>query len=133
MVVDNKEIGRKNLIFLGYLVTGLLSFLIYLLGSVNFLFYVCVGGMKFFLEITIIVLYPFTSEIYETGIRITGMGYTNCISRGGGMLVSWILILGFNLFGNYGPFLMLSLFAFISTIGAYFIPKDTTNMKLDTY
>ncbi len=39
----------------------------------------------------------------------------------------------FFLFGNTGPLLASSAFAALSAAAAFFIPRDTTDIELDTY
>lgn len=81
--------------------------------------------------INVVVLYIWTAELFQTSIRITGVGFTNSIARVGGMLISVIMAVGFYFFGNFGPFFMFALFALISAYGAYNIPRDTTDIQLD--
>ena len=77
-------------------------------------------------------MYPFTSEIYPTFLRTTGIGFANFFCRLGGALMPWFSMLFF-VFGNTGPFLVFGITSLVSAYAAFNIPLDTRHMNLDTY
>ena len=44
-------------------------------------------GIKFFINISFVVIYPFTSEIYPTQLGAKGSGLNNAICRIGGIMM----------------------------------------------
>ena len=75
-----------------------------------------------------IILY--TTELYNTSIRVTGLGFLNAACRVGGMVMPYLLGYSFN-FGSTGPFLAFSI---LCTLAIYFINKikiETNDMVLD--
>lgn len=78
-------------------------------------------------------MYPLTSEIYKTSVRITALGLHNCVARIGGVLLGWIGFIGFTAFGIFGPFLLFAIFNLLVIITVLQLKRDTTNMPLDIY
>jgi hypothetical protein len=67
------------------------------------------------------IIFPFTTEIYSTTLRATGLGFNNAFCRVGGILMPWVLG-SFFLIKDTGPFLAFFIFSLISSIAAYLIP-----------
>ncbi|KRX07494.1 Major facilitator superfamily domain, general substrate transporter [Pseudocohnilembus persalinus] len=88
--------------------------------------------VEFFINMSFLVTTTFTSEIYPTSIRATGLGFHSFICRFGGILMPWISAT-FYLFGYSGPFLSCGIFAIFCFIASIQIKKDTQNIQLDTY
>lgn len=129
-LVESHHFGRKKSISITFFLTFLTCFIAYFdLESQNF-FIILSTGSRFFLSITFSIIYPYTTELYPTQIRTTGLGFASAFSRIGGISMPWISF-GFFRLGIRGPFLaygILCLFAFLASL---MIPYDTTGIELD--
>jgi len=116
-----------------YSICSICSILVFLTcSSLNMFLFFLIGSVKFFINFSFCVIFPFTAEIYITALRTTGIGINNSVCRLGGILMPWISVLLFKL-GFAGPFLAFALISAVSAYSAYTIPKDTTDTDLDTY
>mmetsp|Transcript_2634 Transcript_2634/g.244 ORF Transcript_2634/g.244 Transcript_2634/m.244 type:complete len:80 (-) Transcript_2634:27-266(-) len=75
----------------------------------------------------ILIAYAFTSEIYNTSLRVTGLSFSSIVNRTGGILITWIAYGGFSFIGVFGPIIILAIFSLISTISVLYIPADTAD------
>jgi MFS transporter, putative metabolite:H+ symporter len=132
ILIDHKEVGRKNLIQYSYFICAVSCFLISFMSTPDFIFFILTGTVKFFITCSFNVLFLFTSEIYSTNLRATGLGFNNAICRFGGIVMP-ILSYFFFALGPTGPAFAFAIMATLSTIAAFKIPNDTTKMDLDIY
>jgi putative MFS transporter len=126
LIVERDMFGRKNSMIIGFLACGA-SLLIATLFS-GFVFWVSVS--RGFINCVFIIVSPYTTELYPTNIRTTGLGMASAASRIGGIIMPWITL---GLFG-IGPTLPFVGFVAFSAVGAYCcykLPYDTTNKALD--
>lgn len=70
------------------------------------------------------IIIPFTSELYDTMIRVTASSLNNAVMRFGGVIMPFILIWSFEL-GPVGPFLCCGILSLISTVAGFTMPRDT--------
>ena len=70
----------------------------------------------------------FTTEIYPTSMRGTGMGLSVCLARVGGVWAPQINVLG-SRFGFYVPYMIFSSLSLIAALLAFILP-ETMNKKL---
>ncbi|EGR30640.1 major facilitator superfamily protein, putative [Ichthyophthirius multifiliis] len=131
--IDKPAFGRKNSMIYGYFVCTIVCFYIYIFEkNINFMYFFLVGIVKFSINYNFCTIYPFTSEVYETAVRTTGLGLNSGMSRFGGILMPWISF-EFFIFGENGPFLAFGIVSAISAIAAFTINHDTRNIILDQY
>lgn len=128
LVIERKGFGRKNsmIIFYG---CGFISNLLVFIAKEH-LFVGFATASRFFMSITFIFCFQFTSEIYPTKIRTTGIGMANGIGRIGGIVMPWVCVLLVQI-NIFAPFLFFAGICFISTILSYLLPFDTTGIDLD--
>lgn len=131
LLVDHKEFGRKNLMAMAY---GCICVMLFLGSSFlrgNYYLY-WISGCKFFVKITHILTFQYTTEVYESSIRVTGVGAGSSMSRIAGLIMPFacfkMMELG-DMMSPYYLFLILSLFALVMTLQ---LPYDTTGRVLDS-
>ena len=56
---------------------------------------------KFFIAMTFVFCFQYTSEIYPTKLRTTGLGYANGIGRLGGIFMPWVPLIFFIKLNNF--------------------------------
>ena len=72
LVVEKKMFGRRNTMIISYAFASVSCFAAYF--SYRTTFVVFTTFSRFFLNININMLYPYTSELYPTYLRATGFG-----------------------------------------------------------
>ena len=128
-LIETKYFGRKNSMILFYFLTGFICFIVFFCKSNHFVVFVTVA--RFFLCITTIFCFQFSSEIYSTKIRTTGLGMANGIGRVVGNTDA------VDLHWNGANRLVWTIFrilcdiAWTSSIISYMLPFDTTGKELD--
>lgn len=130
--IDNPKFGRIKGLRFSYLLCCLVCLLIYFLQSTGLLFFLLVALVKFLVNYCFGIIYPFTAEVYVTSLRSAGTGFNNSICRIGGVIMPWVTFAFFH-FGIKGPFLSFFIVSGLSTISAFTIKYDTTNISLDIY
>lgn len=128
-VIEHKAFGRKNSMIIFYAAGCFTCLVVFFMKEVDFVVFATIA--RFFLSITIIFCYQYTSEIYPTRIRTTGLGMANGVGRLGGIVMPWVCValLQINLFA---PFLAFASFSFVSSSFSSLFPYDTTGKDLDT-
>lgn len=127
ILVDRKELGRKNTVALAFLSASVFYFFCYFL-SWNILYFITLA--RFVLVIGYSIKYTFTSEIYHTEIRSTGVGLASAFGRLG-LIIMPIILLKICEINNFLPFLVFFIIAIIGYIDVNMMEYDTTNQKLD--
>ncbi len=123
-IIEKKFFGRRRSIFFGFLFCGLICILSYLSENNETLFVFCSSTIRFTYNLIFNLIYPYTTELYPTKIRITGLGMASGWCRIGGMLMPWFIIL-FQKIGITGPFLLFSFCSFLGFFCIYSIPYET--------
>ena len=67
------------------------------------------------------VIYPFTAEVYDTSMRVTGVGFNGSICRLGGIIMPWVVFNSFKI-STYGPYLFIGILTMFSCIASIMIP-----------
>lgn len=146
-LIENKYYGRKRTLIYGYVLSSIACLGAYFSYSNLISFIIFCTIVRIFFNLNFDIIYPFTSELYNTKIRNTGLGcssvniniieilnnYKKGFSRIGGIIMPWILSISINKMGITGPFLFYLLLCIISACAIYSIPKDTTGIFLDQY
>ena len=117
LFIDDNRFGRKTILKFGFLGGSIASFLCFFFTRSNQIFFLLIGTSKCFINLSTIVLYILTSELYDSSIRVTAMGFLNLFCKIGGVFMPQILDLSFQL-GNTGPF---AVFALVNLINVFLI------------
>lgn len=127
-VIEYKTLGRKNSSVIGYLGGALSCFAAYYLTNSYFTTFVYLA--KFWANATWSIIYPYTTELYPTRFRSTGLGFSSAASRIGGMIMPWIIV---ETLKNHPktPFLTFGIACAIGGLACAMLPYDTTGKALD--
>jgi len=129
-IIEIHDLGRKNSLIITFALSSISYFISFGLKRMPFL--VMATAARFFLNMSFLIIYPFTTEIYPTAIRTTGLGISSAFSRIGGISMPWISIASLKI-GKTGPFLIYGILTSIATISSALIPYDTTGKELDRH
>lgn len=127
-IIEVHWLGRKNSLFIAFSLSSISCFFAFCLEYTSFLVFATFA--RFFLNMCFSVIYPFTTEVYPTRIRATGLGTASAFSRIGGMSMPWISIAALKI-SFTGPFLIYGILCLIAAICSILLPFDTTGMELD--
>ena len=128
IMIEKQSFGRKNTIAFFFFVSGVSSFLIFMLENRFFVLICCI--MRCSMAICLDTIWVLTTEVYPTSFRNTGAALSSAFLRMGSTIMPWftIVFLGLNPFSPFIFFGCLSIFASIST---FMIPYDTRGRELD--
>ena len=127
-LIDIKSFGRKNSMIIFYTFGALVTVLVYLEKASSFIFLATLA--RFFMSITFIFCFQYTSEVYPTQIRTTGIGLANGLGRIGGVLMPWVCV-GLVQIELYSPFLFFGGLCALAAVTSFLLPFDTTGKDLD--
>ena len=85
---------------------------------------------KFFANCAFEFIYPFTSEIYPTNCRASGLGFASAASRVGGIMMPWIIVLSLDVSATT-PFIVFGIACLLASLLVAWLPYDTTGKELD--
>lgn len=128
-LIENKTYGgRKKSMILMLVGGGISCGLIVLFSEIGVVFFVSIA--RFLIDTAFIIATPYTSELYPTSIRSTGIGFASAASRIGGVFMPWISV---SLFGIHplAPFAGFAVFCFLAAYSCKLLPYDTTDIALD--
>ena len=126
LIIENANFGRRKSIIAGFGLGALLC----LFAGVAPYFEVWVTGVRMVLNGVFIIVPAYTTELYSTPIRATGLGMASAFSRLGGAATTWMTQALFNI-APKAPFLGFSVLCLLGGYCCYMIPYDTTNKELD--
>lgn len=126
LIVERDMLGRKNSMVLGFIGSGLACLLAGLMTS--FMFWVSLA--RGIINCVFIIASPYTTELYSTNVRTTGLGMSSAASRIGGVIMPWITMALFQI-GPTVPYVGFCAFCGIGAFCCYKMPCDTTNKELD--
>lgn len=127
-LIENRYFGRKNSMIFFFGLASFFCLLIYI--AKDHLFIILVTFARIFISMTFIFCFQFTSEVYETKIRTTGLGMANGIGRIGGIIMPWVCAEIIQI-DFYGPFVVFFVLAGVSSWVSYKLPFDTRDKDLD--
>jgi len=125
-IVEHDMLGRKNSMVYGFIGSGFALLFAGLFSS--FVFWVSIA--RGILNCAFIIASPYTTELYSTKVRTTGLGMASAASRIGGVIMPWIALPLLSV-GPTAPYLGFVLFCGIGAFCCYKLPYDTTNKELD--
>lgn len=128
-LIEHKSFGRKNSMIIFYAFGCFTCSVVFVMKEVDFVVFATIA--RFFLSVTIIFCYQYTSEIYPTKIRTTGLGMANGIGRLGGIIMPWACV-GLVQINLFAPFVVFAALSFIASTFSYMFPYDTTGKDLDS-
>ena len=128
LLVETKTFGRKLSLIVGFFLAGTFCVLPYFFETNYFTEFMFMS--KLWINFSFSVIYPFTSEVYHTKIRTTGMGVASATSRIGGMAMPIIATYTLNI-SPFAPYLIFGLCAFLAGFAAVLLPYDTRGKELD--
>lgn len=127
-LIEHTSYGRKNSMIVSFGCAGLACWASwfcdgYLLTLLMFI-------AKFFANAAFAFIYPYTSEVYHTKYRTTGLGVASAMSRIGGMLMPVITLACFNITPKF-PFVIYGILCIGAAITSWLLPYDTRGRELD--
>lgn len=128
LVIEHKSFGRKNSMIIFYAAGCFTCLFVFFMKEREFVIFATIA--RFFLSITMIFCYQFTSEIYPTKIRTTGLGMANGVGRLGGIVMPWVCVALVQM-DLFAPFMAFTGLCFVSSTFSYMFPYDTTGKDLD--
>ncbi len=128
LIVEVRCLGRKNTINWSLLMGAGACLLVWLVQSQLVLF---ASLAKFFITVVMVLLYQYTTELYPTMFRSTGLGLANGLGRMTGVLMPacYGLLAEQALLAPYLLFAGLALGCFMLN---WLFPHDTTGADLDS-
>jgi putative MFS transporter len=128
-LIDQPRFGRQKLIIFAFSLSALAYFFCCFSSHFSFVIYLSVA--RFFLVIGYSVKYTYTSEVYHTNIRSTGVGAASGFGRVGGIFMPFVLLQAVEI-NVYLPFVCFFIICIFGGICTYLFPYDTFNKELDT-
>jgi putative MFS transporter len=119
-LIDNASFGRRKSLAFFYFISIFSNFVTAYYPN-GLMFFISRFTMKNIFS----VLYPFTTEAYDTLNRTIGYGSACAVGRLGSIFMPYILFPLLNLNIKY-PFLFLAFTSLVGTFAAYFLPYDTS-------
>ena len=128
LLIENKQLGRLNIIRIGFVVTFLISLLNIALGS-TVLIFDCF--LKFLLTIPLNVLIVYCSEIYNSNIRTMGLSAVNFWRRVASLIAPFVMSYLTIHFGAYSTYLVFAPFLCICAIASLYLKVESMGVPLD--
>ena len=128
IMVDLKCLGRKYSLIITTALTGLFSIFLFLEVPPNYVFWV--SSLKFISGLVNCINYLYTSELYPTKIRATGVGMASSVCRIAPMIVPWVVIYITNV-GVFLPYLIFGLVGGAASFFIFYIKQETCGKELD--
>ena len=128
ILIEFKFFGRKNSMIIFYFLTSFTALIVYLDDKSHFIYWATLS--KFFCTMTSVFLFQYTSEVYNTRCRTTGLGMASGLGRLGGIMMPWICVILSDI-SPVAPFLSFVVLAAICGVVNFLLPFDTTGKPLD--
>jgi len=90
-----------------------------------------ISATKFCIKVDHIITFQYTTEVYETKIRVTGVGAGSSMSRFAGIIMPFVCYASIELWGMFGVYWIFLIFSVIAFFSTWFLPYDTTGRPLD--
>ena len=128
LLIENKQLGRLNIIRIGFVVTFLISLLNIAIGN-TVLIFDCF--LKFLLTIPLNVLIVYCSEIYNSNIRTMGLSAVNFWRRIASLSAPFVMSYLTIHFGAYSTYLVYATFLCICAIASLYLKVESMGVPLD--
>ena len=128
LLIENKGIGRKNTIKIGFIITFLISLINIYLGETILLFD-CL--LKFSLTIPLNVLFVYSSEIYDSHIRTLGLSLMNFWKKISSLFSPFFMSYILYKYGEFATHLCYAPLLVVCALGSLFLSIETRGKALD--
>ena len=128
LLIENKEIGRKNTIRIGLFITFFISLINVYLGETILLFD-CL--LKFALTVPLNVLFVYTSEIYDSHVRTMGLSLMNFWKKISSLFSPFFMSYILYEYGEFATHLCYGPLLIVCAIGSLFLTIETRGRALD--
>ena len=128
LLIENKGIGRKNTIKIGFVITFIISLINIYLGETILLFD-CL--LKFSLTIPLNVLFVYSSEIYDSHLRTLGLSLMNFWKKISSLFSPFFMSYILYKYGEFATHLCYAPLLAISAFGSLFLSIETRGKALD--
>jgi len=130
-LIENKSIGRRKTLLICLIVQTagcvLCSFFI------DQIVFISAVSVMLFLDLVFFdVMYPYTSEIYDTGIRSTGLSVNTALARFGGFISPFVLVALNSVSFSY-PYIAFSVVSLIALVDCYLLKYESRGQNLDNF
>ena len=128
LLIENKGIGRKNTIKIGFVITFIISLINIYLGETILLFD-CL--LKFSLTIPLNVLFVYSSEIYDSHLRTLGLSLMNFWKKISSLFSPFFMSYILYKYGEFATHLCYAPLLAVSAFGSLFLSIETRGKALD--
>ena len=128
LLIENKGIGRKNTIKIGFMIIFLISLINIYLGETILLFD-CL--LKFSLTIPLNVLFVYSSEIYDSHIRTLGLSLMNFWKKISSLFSPFFMSYILYKYGEFATHLCYAPLLVVCALGSLFLSIETRGKALD--
>ena len=128
LLIENKGIGRKNTIKIGFIITFVISLINIYLGETILLFD-CL--LKFSLTIPLNVLFVYSSEVYDSHIRTLGLSLMNFWKKISSLFSPFFMSYILYKYGEFATHLCYAPLLAVSAFGSLFLSIETRGKALD--
>ena len=126
-LIDRKDFGRKNTLIIFFVVNGICCLFASLMISPGFIFWISCG--KFCMNLLFNIIYQYTSELYPTKCRATGVAIGTSVGRIGSILMPTLCTYTGRIFVLL-PFAIFGILSLLGGIITSFIKYDTTGVSI---
>ena len=128
LLIENKGIGRKNTIKIGFFITFTISLINIYIGETILLFD-CL--LKFSLTVPLNILFVYSSEIYDSQVRTLGLSLMNFWKKISSLFSPFFMSYILYHYGEFTTHLCYAPLLFICSIGSLFLKIETRGKALD--
>ena len=128
LLIENKGIGRKNTIKIGFIITFVISLINIYLGETILLFD-CL--LKFSLTIPLNVLFVYSSEIYDSHVRTLGLSLMNFWKKISSLFSPFFMSYILYKYGEFATHLCYAPLLVVCAFGSLFLSIETRGKALD--
>lgn len=130
LLMEIRWLGRKNLITICAVLQFLSCILCVVFIARPVIFRMVVAAFGFVDLVYFDMLYPYTSELYETCIRGTGFSWATAWARLGGFVSPFALLYLHNMDSRF-PYIAMGVVSFFAVLNACSFKRDTRGIDLD--
>ena len=119
--------SRRNSIMTSFLICGVACLIVFF-NEFGMVLVIAISRVA--INVCFAIAIPYTTEIYPTSIRATGMGFAGACSQFGGVIMPWITISLFKIY-PLAPFIAYSALCLLAAYCCKHISYDTVCADLD--
>jgi len=126
--IEWKNLGRKYSVILSFACCALGCFGTHFFSRSLFIWFILFA--KFWANSAFAFMAPYTSELYPTQCRATGLGFASAASRIGGMIMPWVIVRTLEIQATL-PLFVFGVASAVGAVACALLPYDTTGRTLD--